>query len=113
MISILEYNKDKARVQLSAKITRADSAQEFSYDVLELISEFDSVWKEQSQYLLSQAPTEWFSSEPEARAALIKCVTNAFDNFNGWPQYANRAYIPGETYEGNEVAFPPGVNPRA
>ena len=106
----LEYNKDVALIHLRCRVTRADSQPEFAYEVDDLVSEFDSVTSEQFAHLLPQATTSWCSSEEEARAELITLVCTAFDTFGTWPQYKDHGYLPGETYEGEETAFPPGVN---
>ena len=111
MLSILEYNKDAATVQLRCRISRLDSPQEFAYEVLGLVSEFDTLWDQQFEHLMPEQITAWFTSEEEARNELIKVVTAAFDEFSTWPQYRGHAYIPGEFYNGSDHAYPPGVDP--
>ena len=110
MITVLEYNNDKAHVSLRCRVTRADSQQEFAYEIHDLESEHDAVWAGQLDHLLPSRLTPWCESEELARKELINMVCAAYDLFSTWPQYEDHGYVPGEVYEDGAKAYPPGVN---
>jgi hypothetical protein len=120
MIFELHYGDDCAEVFCTCRVTRTDSPQEFVYKLTRLVSKWDTVFPQQHQYFFPGYEEDgyaklggWAETEEEARQQAIEEVIDAFDEFNGWPQYLYHAYLPGETYDGDEEPTPPGQDPRA
>lgn len=120
MISELRYNDDTAEVFCACHVTRANSQQQFVYCLRRLKSKYDTMFLQQHDYFFPRFQERgfaelgsWVASEEEARQQAVQKIVQVYDEFNGWPVYLFHAYLPGETYDGDEQPTPPGQDPRA
>jgi hypothetical protein len=114
MQNIVKYNECRAFITLEASLVRGSNPT-YLYSVEFIDTKHgNAIMFPQLEYLIGNSEfklSQPASTEQEARQLAYDKIISIIDEFNTWPQYRDHAYLPGETYDGDETPTAPGENP--